>query len=246
MKPRLRPYIKKAINVIAAILLMSIIIMNTVQNKELKDKNGILIENINAKEDIINGLTADNENLNTNIAQLEGENSNLHENNKLLKLEVQELLAEIEKNKKENSQTNNNNNSNNTSSTRKDFKCFMPYDAITSKSSMQWKLQQQATTNEDGIRCIDGVPMVAVGTGWGLRVGDIAIVTCENGNRFKVMVGDIKANKHTDAENKTTIFNGCRCEFIVDKDALDPMVRKMGNIATLDKYKGYVVDIQKA
>lgn len=242
MKIKLKPNIKRVINVITTVLLVVIVVISLVQNTELNAVNNDLRNNIKSQEEIIIDLIKDNENLsgniislNENIANFETANSQLQENNKLLESKIQELEAEISKLK-----------NNNTTSSRKDFKSFMPYDAITSKSSMQWRLQQQATTNEDGIRCIDGIPMVAVGTGWGLKVGDIAIVTCENGNSFKVMVGDIKANKHTDAENKTTIFNGCRCEFIVDKSALDPMVRKMGNIATLDKYKGYVVNIEKA
>lgn len=242
MKIKLKPNIKRVINVITTVLLVVIVVISLVQNTELNAVNNDLRNNIKSQEEIIIDLIKDNENLsgniislNENIANFETANSQLQENNKLLESKIQELEAEISKLK-----------NNNTTSSRKDFKSFMPYDAITSKSSMQWKLQQQATTNEDGIRCIDGIPMVAVGTGWGLKVGDIAIVTCENGNSFKVMVGDIKANKHTDEENKTTIFNGCRCEFIVDKNALDPTVRKMGNIATLDKYKGYVVNIEKA
>lgn len=242
MKIKLKPNIKRVINVITTVLLVVIVVISLVQNTELNAVNNDLRDNIKAQEEIIIDLIKDNENLsgniislNENIANFETANSQLQENNKLLESKIQELEAEISKLK-----------NNNTTSSRKDFKSFMPYDAITSKSSMQWKLQQQATTNEDGIRCIDGIPMVAVGTGWGLKVGDIAIVTCENGNSFKVMVGDIKANRHTDEENKTTIFNGCRCEFIVDKNALDPTVRKMGNIATLDKYKGYVVNIEKA
>ena len=129
--------------------------------------------------------------------------------------------------------------------TKRDFKSYMPYTAITNKSSKQYKLQQQATTDSNGIRCIDSRPMVAVGTGWGLKVGDIALVTCENGNSFEVVIGDIKADKHTDAENKTTTSNGCRCEFIVDLKNLNQTVKSRGNVAVLEKYNGYVTNISK-
>lgn len=129
---------------------------------------------------------------------------------------------------------------------RKDFKSYMSYTAITNKTSAQWQLQQRAHTNRDGIRCIDGVPLVAVGTGWGLSVGDSAIVTCDNGNSFRVVIGDIKADIHTMSDNKTTAANNCRCEFIVDVNALNKTVKKLGNISALEKYSGYVISIVKA
>ena len=127
-----------------------------------------------------------------------------------------------------------------------DFKSYMSYTAITDKTSTQWQLQQKAYTNADGIRCINGVPLVAVGTGWGLSVGDSAIVTCDNGNSFRVIIGDIKADIHTMADNKTTAANNCRCEFIVDVNALNKTVKKLGNISALEQYSGYVVSIVKA
>ena len=128
---------------------------------------------------------------------------------------------------------------------KKDFKSYMPHTAITDKSSKQYKLQQQASTDSDGIRCIDSRPMVAIGTGWGLGVGDIALITCENGNSFEAIIGDIKADIHTDSYNKTTMSNGCRCEFIVDMGSLNTTVKSRGNVAILNKYNGYVVEIVK-
>jgi hypothetical protein len=128
-------------------------------------------------------------------------------------------------------------------SSNRDFKTYMSYKMITNASSRQWELQQQATTGKYGIRYFNDMPMVAIGTGWGLDVGDVGLVVCENGNSFKVVVGDIKSNSHTDAENKTTTASGCRCEFIVDVVALDRTVKVMGNVATLSDYNGYVVSI---
>jgi hypothetical protein len=126
-----------------------------------------------------------------------------------------------------------------------DFKSYMPYTAITNKSSKQYKLQQQAYTDENGLRCIDNKPMVAVGTGWGLSVGDVALVICENGNSFEVVVGDIKDDRDTKSDNKTTSANNCRCEFIVDMSELNSTVKRSGNIAVLEEYKGYVTNVKK-
>ena len=196
---------------------------------------------IENKDNEINALTQDNEKLNINIIDIKEQNNKLQTENEELKQNKQDLLLQIEDLEGTISQLQ----KNIATLSKKDFKSYLPYKAITNKTSKQWELQQKATTNDDGIRCIDGIPMVAVGTGWGLWVGDIAVVTCANGNSFKVIVGDIKADRHTDGENKTTVSNGCRCEFIVDKDKLDPYVKLMGNIATMDKYSGYVIDIAK-
>ena len=121
----------------------------------------------------------------------------------------------------------------------------MPYTSITSKASKQLQLQQQAYTDENGLRCIDGRPMVAVGTGWNLSVGDIALITCDNGNSFEVIIGDIKANVDTNSDNKTTSANNCRCEFIVDMGELNSTVKISGNVAVLKQYSGYVTNVQK-
>lgn len=128
---------------------------------------------------------------------------------------------------------------------KSDFKSYMPYTAITNKSSKQYELQQQAYTDENGIRCIDGRPLIAVGTGWGLYIGDIVLVICNNGNSFEAIIGDWKANIHTKSDNKTTIDNNCRCEFIVDMSVLIPSVRRSGNVSVLEPYNGYVTNVQK-
>lgn len=249
MKLKSKYNIKAVINIIAAILLIAVVIICLVKNMELKTKNDRLNADISAQEGVVKNLSVDNENLsgkiaqlNADISQLNNTNNKLREDNESYELQVQEMLNEIEKLEKEILQIKNNNST----SSHKDFKSYMPYQAITNRYSKQWELQQYATTNEDGIRCIDGVPMIAIGTGWGLWVGDIVTVTCENGNSFKAIVGDIKDDSHTDTENKTTVANGCRCEFIVDIAKIDPTAKIMGNMATLDKYKGYVVNVEKA
>lgn len=221
-------FIKLTINIAMAILLaitFCIIVNLKSQNKVLNKTNYELTITIDTREGIISRLTQDNKDLNANVAQLEEVNCKLQDDNRLLEAQIQELLVPT--------------------SSYKDFKTYMSYKAITNQTSKQWQLQQQATTNEDGIRCIDEIPLVAVGTGWGLSVGDIALVTCNNGNSFKVMVGDIKADNHTDRENKTTVASGCRCEFIVEIGKLNPKVKIIGNMSTLSKYSGYVINIEK-
>ena len=205
-----------------------------------------IINNLNTvvdnKDYEINGLVHNNENLNLNIIDIKEQNKKLQTENDELNGQIQDLLTQIKNLEGTISQLQ----ANIATLSKKDFKSYLPYTAITNKNSKQWELQQDATTNEDGIRCLNGLPMVAVGTGWGVWVGDTIIVNCANGNSFKAIVGDIKSDRHTDAENKTTVSNGCRCEFLVDLDKLDPYVKLMGNIATMDKYTGYVLSIVPA
>lgn len=132
-----------------------------------------------------------------------------------------------------------------TSANHNDFKSYMPYTTITDKASKQLKLQSLAYTDENGLRCIDGRPMVAVGTGWGVSVGDVVLITCENSNSFEAIVGDIKDNVDTNSDNKTTSANNCRCEFIVDMDELNSHIKISGNVAVLEQYSGYVINVQK-
>ena len=234
--------------IIEAILILILIVTITcmsVHNKnkytEWEELNNSLSITIDEQAGIIQTLKKENTSLNNDVSQLqkdkeqlEQEYEKLQEDNVTLQEENKNLQEE---NKKLQTAT--------TLPSSKDFKSYMPYTAITNTSSKQWKLQQFASTDINGIRCIDGRPMVAVGTGWGCYVGSIILVTCENGNSFEAVVGDIKSDRHTDADNKTTISNNCRCEFIIDLQVLDPKVRSSGNMATLKQYSGYVINIQK-
>jgi len=212
--------------ILIIILILTTIIVSIHARDEyakLKEVSDALSITVNEQTSTIKRLEEENTSLNTIVSQLEEENRKLKEENTKLQAKTQST----------------------TQVNKKDFKSYMPYTAITNKSSTQWQLQQYATTDENGFRCIDGKPMVAVGTGWGVSVGDSAVITCDNGNSFEVVIGDAKANIHTDSENKTTLSNNCRCEFIVDSRQLNPTIKTMGNVAVLEQYNGYVINVQK-
>lgn len=188
---------------------------------ELKNYNKVLCTTINKQTVLINDLKDENSNLSIRISQLEKEN-----------LQPQQEKPQTQSQAK--APTN-----------RNDFKSYMPYTAITNIASKQLELQQQAYTDENGLRCIDGKPMIAVGTGWGVSVGDIVLITCANSNSFEAIIGDIKDNMDTNSDNKTTSANNCRCEFIVDMDKLNSNIKTSGNVAVLEQYSGYVMNVQK-
>lgn len=213
-------------NILIIILILITIIVSIHardEYAELKEFSDVLSVTVNEQTSTIKRLEEENTSLNTIVSQLEEENKRLEEEN--IKLQAKAQVT--------------------TRVSEQDFKSYMPYTAITNHTSEQWQLQQSATTDENGLRCIDDRPMVAVGTGWGVSVGDNAVITCDNGNSFEVVIGDIKDNKHTNTENKTTLSNNCRCEFIVDSSQLNPAIKTMGNVAVLEQYNGYVINVQK-
>lgn len=111
------------------------------------------------------------------------------------------------------------------------FKSYMPYTAITSKSSPQYKLQCKAYTGNYGIRMVDSHYCVAIGTGFNADVGTYFDLILANGTVIHCIVADIKADRHTDSNNMVTISNGCLTEFIVDSSTLNRKAKRMGDIS---------------
>ncbi len=95
---------------------------------------------------------------------------------------------------------------------------YMDYRTITSRSSKQWEIETEATTDADGLRIRNGRYLVAIGLGYGLCVGDDAIVVMEDGTQIPVTIGDVKAPTDCDATNRYQKFDGSVVEYIVDTD----------------------------
>ena len=125
-----------------------------------------------------------------------------------------------------------------------EFKTYMDYRKITDKTSKQWNLQQLATTNEKGFRVFNGRYLVAVGTYYATEVGKELKITLDNGFVFYAIVGDIKMDTHTDANNQYIPINGNIVEFIVDTNKLDPMIKKLGDVSNLG-FKGKIIKIEE-
>lgn len=114
------------------------------------------------------------------------------------------------------------------------FKSFEPYNRFNPKYK-QYKLQQNAYTGEYGIRQVNGRFCIALGTYYFENVtndiiGTYVDLVLENGVVIPCILGDIKADEHTDAQHIMTA-NGCLSEFIVDKSQLPKDVKSMGNVS---------------
>lgn len=115
------------------------------------------------------------------------------------------------------------------------FKSFEPYNNFNPRYR-QYKLQQHAYTGEYGIRKVDERYCIALGTHFFENISNSIIGTyvdlvLENGEVIHCILGDIKANAHTNSDNIVTTANGCVSEFIVDKSELPSDVKKMGNMS---------------
>ena len=112
------------------------------------------------------------------------------------------------------------------------MKSYERYTAL--KRGNQKLLQNYCTTDELGFRGYNGRYCVAVGTRFEMPVGQYFDAILENGTIIPCVVGDIKADIHTDVTNTFT-KNGCCLEFIVDGSVLESTVKKMGDVSYLSE-----------
>lgn len=121
-----------------------------------------------------------------------------------------------------------------------EFKSYMSYKAITTKGSGQWKLQQEAWTDEQGYRRHGENYMVAMGTYYADKVGRKFIISLSSGQVVPVIVGDIKADQHTDELNQYRTTDKSIIEFIVDTDRISAESKRMG---TMVEWRGQITGI---
>lgn len=131
-----------------------------------------------------------------------------------------------------------------------EFKSYMHYEKIVTKTSEQYKLQQNAY-NKGVFRMYNDCYMIAVGTGWGFVVSDYVDVKLDTGVILKCIIGDIKQDVHTDSSNRFKIQDGYFrngkqminvIEFIVCD--INETMAKYGDISKVDSiFEGNVVNI---
>ena len=127
------------------------------------------------------------------------------------------------------------------------IKTWMDYRAITDKSSPQWRLQQDAYTDENGLRKVGDYYCVAFGTGISNGIGSKFKVTFDNGNEILVIVADHKADRHTDKTNTYMNINDKAnvMEFIVDSNKLNNTAKVMGNVNYISGFEGQIIYIEE-
>lgn len=114
------------------------------------------------------------------------------------------------------------------------MKTYEKYRTITSRSSLQWELQQAASTDKNGLRVVDGRYCVAIGSYFQTKIGQYFDLILANGTVIPCIMGDAKADRHTDRQYHIfTTKSQCCSEFIVDAGLLGGRVRASGDISEL-------------
>lgn len=114
-------------------------------------------------------------------------------------------------------------------------KTYMDYRAITNTASNQYKFQQRKDVwvDEYGFLVQNSEwYVVAMGSYWG-EIGDKFLIYLKNGEIISVVIGDIKADRHTDSKNYAHATDGHVIEFLIDSDAA-----YMGSVGI--KWKGLI------
>lgn len=97
------------------------------------------------------------------------------------------------------------------------------YTAITNKNTINYKLthSDKTITDELGFRKYDGRYLIAVGSGVCAQTGTYIDVKLADGTTIPCIMGDGKADIHTDKQNIYTNVNSTYCcsEFIMDRKA---------------------------
>lgn len=128
------------------------------------------------------------------------------------------------------------------------MKSYMDYKTITDKTSEQYKLQHNENiyTDNEGFRKIGDNFIIAVGTYFGCNVGQEVMVKLSSGGTFKAIVGDIKADIHTDSQQHIQHkLDGSVVEFLVNQSKLEKTIKAMGDCSYSkeNNFKGDVVGI---
>ena len=123
------------------------------------------------------------------------------------------------------------------------FKSYTYY-ALLNKSSIQWKLQELAYTDENGLRKIGNYYLAAMGSYYSTTIGDMFRLTTDTGAVFDIILCDAKDDRHTDARHMYTKSNNCMVEFYVDTTVLNRTIKQMGSIGVLPQFNGSIVKVE--
>lgn len=123
------------------------------------------------------------------------------------------------------------------------FKSYTYYTAL-SKSSIQWKLQEKAYSDKNGLRKIGNYYLAAMGSYYSTKIGDTFRITTDKGNTFDIILCDAKSDRHTDKQHMYTVSNNCMVEFYVDGKTLNSTVKRMGSVGALPKFSGRIIKVK--
>ena len=138
------------------------------------------------------------------------------------------------------------------------FKTYMAYqvwERNKATNSAQYKFfKRWGWVDSQGfVRCSAekdlGIPedyyMVALGSYYGTTLGTKYKITLDTGRVFYAILGEFKANIHTNSTNQYSLDNNDIVEFVVDENKLKPNVKQMGSANVYMPLSGKVVKIER-
>ena len=128
------------------------------------------------------------------------------------------------------------------------FKSYMSYRAITNTRSAQYQLQQKCWTDDEGLRRLNDDYVIALGTYYAEYIGERFKITLDTGESFTAVIGDFKADRHTDSKHQYYDSGNGRkniVEFVVDTRELNRKARRMGDISYISGFEGNIKSIEK-
>lgn len=138
------------------------------------------------------------------------------------------------------------------------FKTWMDYRTISDKSSPQYKLVNHQDSNsvytdsEGFLRAVgetdlgisDDYYVIALGSYYGTQIGCKYKITTDTGRVFYGILGDQKADMHTNSTHQYAGNNDV-VEFIIDTRSLNRNVKLMGNANVYMPLNGNISKIEK-
>ncbi len=95
------------------------------------------------------------------------------------------------------------------------------------------KINRAAEPDGDGFMILNGRFLVAIGTGYGIEVGDYFDIILKDKTRIPCIMGDTKADCDTDESNTFTVHTKCATEFIVKISRMSAESRKYGDVSRI-------------
>lgn len=187
-----------------------------------------------------NDLVYQNNSLIDENKELKKKNDSLSKSNKSLKKQIKKLDSQ----KKDNATYSAKSKSKGSLSVPANmhFKSYTNYHCL-SRSSAQWKLQEKAYTDNNGLRKVGNDYLVAMGSYYAKSIGDRFRITTSTGNVFTVMICDFKADGDTNSTHQYT-NNGCMIEFYVDNN-LNSKAKQMGDISYIKGFSGNITKVER-
>lgn len=123
-----------------------------------------------------------------------------------------------------------------------DYRCY------NIENTPQKYIQDNAITDEYGLRKFRGDYCVGLGTAYSDNIGDRFYIELENGTSFTMILSDIKADQDTDPTNRyypCVDYDGQPAanvlEFIMDSDAVSDEMYSYGSLHYYDYFDGDIV-----